>query len=194
MVQDFQNSQTIEQLGLVIAAFIGYRRLVPDLSDHFDQPIKDSYLADLDANLHGERLENTGAVTKRMAFAFVRVLRTYGDTYEDLVVFLETMYDTDPPVQHVFDGLSDEYFSRRTGPSMSSPDKCLDHKTAYKNVVAKSSRLKLPRLHEETNGDWIFVKSSEELPAQNLSDQDHLLQAPHKNLTDLSESRRGSTM
>jgi hypothetical protein len=45
-----------------MVALMGHRRLLPDLSDDYDQPINDSYLDDLDALLSGRSLGNSGIV------------------------------------------------------------------------------------------------------------------------------------
>jgi hypothetical protein len=51
LAEDFQISQDVEQLALIMAAMLSYRRLLPDASNHVNQPVKGSYLADLDALL-----------------------------------------------------------------------------------------------------------------------------------------------
>ena len=52
LVRDFQGAQSVEQLALTMTALVNYRRLLPDLLNHPDHPIKSIYLADLDALLH----------------------------------------------------------------------------------------------------------------------------------------------
>ena len=141
---------TGNQLGLIIAALVGYQRLVPDPPHHADIPIKGSYLADLDAYLHGEELGNKGAIANHLAFSFVRVLRHYRDVYEDLAVFLESVLETEPPLLQGLDGLSDEYLSERI--------LFRDHAVAYRNIVARSRQLKPLELRESNEDtDWDFI-------------------------------------
>lgn len=102
-----QGSQNVEQLALTMAALMNYRRLLSDLSDNSDQPIKGSYLAGLDAILNGHSLENNGRVGEKMVFALVRVLRSFIDQFEDLITFLNTGFDREPPLLHLFDGFFD---------------------------------------------------------------------------------------
>jgi hypothetical protein len=92
----------VEQLALTLAVLMCYRRLLPDLSGDSDQSIKDSYLADLDALLSGHSLRNSGKVGEQMVFALVRVLRLrpFVGQYEDLIIFLETALDREPPLLH----------------------------------------------------------------------------------------------
>ena len=164
LIKNIQGPQAINQLGLIIAALVGYRRLVPDSSDHLDQPANSSYLADLDAYLHGDEVGNTGTIAKHLAFALVRVLRTYGNTYEDLTVFLDCVCDTEPPLLQGLDGLSDEYLSMRIANFKFASQ---DHESAYNNIVARSTKLKFPKLNKESNLGWIIVQSSGSMIADN---------------------------
>ena len=92
---------------------MSYSRLFPDHQDHLEQPIKSSYLADLDAYFHGDSLSNGGRAAEQMVFALIRVLSTFGDQYEDLVTFVVTALDGDPPLLHSLEGLSDQYLRCR---------------------------------------------------------------------------------
>jgi len=91
LARGVQGFQSVEQLTLTIAALMNYRRLLPDFLDDLDQPIKGSYLADLDTLLYGHSLGNSGTVWEQMAFALVRVLRSFMHQFEDLITFLETV-------------------------------------------------------------------------------------------------------
>lgn len=42
LAEDFQGPQSGEQLALIMAALVNYRRLLPDLADQSNQPIKGS--------------------------------------------------------------------------------------------------------------------------------------------------------
>ncbi len=113
LVRDAQDPQSVEQLSLITIALMGYSRLLPDHQDHLEQPIKSSYLADLDAYFHGDSLGNSGRVAEQMVFALIRVFSTFGDQYEDLITFLVTALDRDPPLLHPLAGLSDQYLRCR---------------------------------------------------------------------------------
>lgn len=92
-----------------MAAVMSYRRLLPDLSDDSDRPIRGSYLADLDALLNGHPLGNSGIVAERMIFSLIRVFRCSGNQFEELTTFLEAVLDREPPLLHVFNGFCDQY-------------------------------------------------------------------------------------
>jgi hypothetical protein len=109
LIRDFRDPQSAEQLALIMAALMSYRRLLPDLSDNSDRPIRGSYLADLDALLDGYSLGNSGIVAERMVFSLVRVFRSSGNQFEELTTFLETVLNREPPLLHVFDGFCDQY-------------------------------------------------------------------------------------
>ena len=113
LIRDAQDPQSVEQLSLITIALMSYSRLLPDHQDHLEQPIKSSYLADLDAHFQGDSLGNSGRVAEQMVFALIRVLSTFGDQYEDLITFLVTALDRDPPLLHPLDGLSDQYLRCR---------------------------------------------------------------------------------
>ena len=161
LVEDFQGSQSVEQLALTIAALVNYRRLLPGLSDHSDQPIKSIYLADLDALLHGDSHGNLGRVVEQTVFALIRVLHSFMDQFKDLIMFLETALDREPPLLHVFDRSPDQYLRRRI--------KGQPHKTA----IAELSRIKMPELRGDDDADWVNVTHPEELSLQGLHVGDH---------------------
>jgi len=160
LARGVQGFQSVEQLALTIAALMNYRRLLPDFLDDSDQPIKGSYLADLDALLNGHSLGNSGTVWEQMAFALVRVLRSFMHQFEDLVTFLETVLDRKPSSLHVFDGFSDQYLCRMINGQ--------NHEIA----TVELSYFKAPELRGDDDPDWITVTHSEELSLQELHIQD----------------------
>jgi hypothetical protein len=156
LAKDAQRSQSVEQLALTMAASMRYRRLLPDRSDDSDQPIRGSYLADLDALLNGQSLGNSGIVWERMVFSLLRVLRSFVNQYEDLITFLDTVLDREPPLLHVFDGFCDQYLSRMIN---SQP-----HETA----IVELSHFKMPELRRDDDLDWVTIPPPEELSLQEL--------------------------
>ena len=98
LLQDFPTFQELEQLALIMAATLNYRRLLPDAKDHLDKVINGSYLADLDGLLDGRSLGNSGVVAEQMVFSLVRVLRFSANQFEDVSNFLETVLNTRPPL------------------------------------------------------------------------------------------------
>ncbi|KAL9591659.1 MAG: hypothetical protein Q9179_007502, partial [Wetmoreana sp. 5 TL-2023] len=83
LARSAQGSQTVEQLVLIMVAMLGYSRLVPDNLDHFELPLRGSYLVDLDTHFRSHALGNRMRVMKHMVFAMIRVLSTFGNTYEE---------------------------------------------------------------------------------------------------------------
>ena len=79
LAEDFPGPQSVEQLALIRAALMNYRRLLPDLADQSDQAIKGSYLADLDALLRGHSPGSSRRVLEEMVFVLVRVLSSLVD-------------------------------------------------------------------------------------------------------------------
>jgi hypothetical protein len=146
-----QGSQNVEQLALTMAALVNYRRLLSDLSDNSDQPIKGSYLAGLDALLNGHSLENSGRVGDQMVFALVRVLCSFIDQFEDLITFLNTALDQEPPLLYLFDGFSDQYLRWRiTG-------------QPYTTAIVALSHFKMPELGGDYDPNWVTVTYPEKL-------------------------------
>jgi hypothetical protein len=140
------------------------------------QPITGSYLADLGALLAGHSLGNSGKVGEQMVFALLRVLRLrpFVDQYKDLVTFLETALDREPPLLHHFDGFSDQYLCRMINGQ--------PHKTA----IDELSRIKMPELREDNDSDWITVTH----PLQELHIQGHS-QGPYSDCMPLVPTYRG---
>lgn len=122
-----QGSQTVEQLVLIMVAMLGYSRLLPDNLDHFGVPFRSSYLVDLDAHFRGRALGNRGKLMEHVVFAMIRVLSTFGNTYEDMVTFLVAVHNREPPLLHTLAGLSDRYLSLRIGAA--------NHETAFDRVM-----------------------------------------------------------
>lgn len=58
LAEEFQGHQSVEQLALIMVPLTICRRFLHNFLDHFDQPIKGIYLADLDAFLRGKSLRN----------------------------------------------------------------------------------------------------------------------------------------
>lgn len=170
LAEDFQGPQSVEQLALTMAALMNYRRLIPDLSDHSDQPIKSIYLADLDALVHGDPPGNSGRVVERMVFALVRVLYSFVDQFKDLITFLETALDRAPPLLHVFDGFSDQYLRRRINGQ------------PHKAAIAELSSIKMPEPRGDDDADWVNVTHPEEFSLLGLRVQDHS-QMPYSDCT-----------
>ncbi|KAF7505078.1 hypothetical protein GJ744_001297 [Endocarpon pusillum] len=137
MLKDISCVQKREQLALTVVAWMSYRQLVPDQLDGFDQPITGSYLGDLDAHLDGEPLGNSGIVGLRMGFSLLRVLNSYEGRFRDLINCLGTAFDLETPLLHLWDGLSDQYWSRRI---MGQP-----HESAMEEV----SQLQMPNFRRD---------------------------------------------
>ena len=133
-----------------MAALMNYRRLVPDILDYFDQPISDSYLADLDAQFRGCLLGNSGRVAEQMVFALLRGLYLLASKYEGLITFLETTLDRERPPLHLFDEFTGHYFRLRIS------YQC--HKTARLEL----SGVKMPELGEDDDPDWVNITHPEE--------------------------------
>lgn len=75
--------------------------------------MKDHYLDNLDTLLHILSLGNSGRVAERMIFSLLRIFISFSDEYEGLIDFPAIVLDRGPPLLHGFDGLSDQYLSRR---------------------------------------------------------------------------------
>ena len=82
-------------------------------TDHADQPVKGSSLADLHALFHSHALGNSRRLAERMVFALVQILYSFGDQFKDLITLLETTLDRERPLLHFLDGCSDQYLRWR---------------------------------------------------------------------------------
>lgn len=154
LIRDFQDPQTTEQLGLIVIALLCRERLLPYSSKEITEPIRGSYLADLNALLQGQSLSNKRTVFERMACSFIRVLPTFGDKYADIISLFATTLDTDAPLLERFDGLTDQYVAARMG-----KDK-LTHRSAWEGVGGLSL-METIRVHEM---EWDLV------PTQGISE------------------------
>jgi hypothetical protein len=124
LTRDVQDSHTVEQLALTLAALLCYKRLLPYTPNDTAQSIKGSYLADFDALMNGEPLSNVQVVFERMALSFLRVLDTAIEDYQDICQLLVTALDAVKPILlESFEGFSDQYWVRRK--------EKLDHKDAF---------------------------------------------------------------
>lgn len=170
LAKDFQGPLSVEELALTMAALMNYRRLLPDLSDHYDQPIRGIDLADLDALVHGDPPGNRGRVVERMIIALVRVLHSFVDPFKDLITFLETALDQAPPLLHVFDGFPDQYLRRRI------------NGRPHKAAIAEFSSIKMPELRGDDDADWVNVTHPKEFSLLGLRVQDHS-QMPYSDCT-----------
>lgn len=144
LLSAFQGPQNSEQLALTMAALMGHRRLLYDVSTNNGQPIKGSYLADLDALLHGDSLGISGIVWERMVFSLLRVLGSFMDQFEDLQQFLGTGLDREIPLLHPYDGFSDQYLVRR-----------------IQGQSHDAAMPKMPELRADEDLDWVVISLSE---------------------------------
>lgn len=147
LIRDFQDSQTIEQLGLIVIALLCHERLLPYSFKETTEPIRGSYLADLDTLLQGQSLSNKRTVFERLAFSFLRVLTTFGDKYIDMISLFVTTLNTDAPLLERFDGLADQYVAARVG-----KDKLI-HRSAWEGVGGLSL-MEAIRVYET---EWVLV-------------------------------------
>ena len=134
LIADAWNAQTVDQFALTIAALMSFRYFFP-ASNFLDRPIHKDYLADLDAYLRGDPFKNTSAVLQQTALALVRVLRAYGDVYEDLFVFVETVLDLGPPLLCESDELLDQYLILRFGFDIDHHDYSRTHDAALETMA-----------------------------------------------------------
>jgi hypothetical protein len=154
LTRDVQGSHTAEQLALIIAALLCYKRLLPYTPNDTAQSIKGSYLADFDALMNGEPLSNVRVVFERMALSFLRVLDTFIEDYQDICQLLATALDTvKPTLLESPDGFSDQYWVRRK--------EKLDHKDALGCLM--ETTVWLDTDEEDTNDEegWMMVPFSQ---------------------------------
>lgn len=86
-----------------------YRQLIPNQLDVFDQPIIDSYLADLNAHLNDKLLENNEIVDLYIGFSLLHILTFCEGRFEGLINCLSTAFDLKTPPLYLWDELSDQY-------------------------------------------------------------------------------------
>ena len=70
-------------------------------------------MADFDALMHGATRTNERMVFEQMIFSFVRVLETFGNDHLEVIIFLLTVLDKDPPLLNHLDGFSYQYWVQR---------------------------------------------------------------------------------
>ena len=121
LLKDIQESQTTEQLALTLAAWLSLQRLFP-YSSNATQSIKGCFLADFDALLTGELLNNECTVLEHMMFSFSQSLGVFGDDYPDTRELLETVLDTESPALEHPDGISIQYWIYRTKKTLAHKD------------------------------------------------------------------------
>lgn len=132
-----------------MAGLMSYRRLLSDFSKHVDQPIKNSYLADLHAFLYGASPKTNGRVAEQIVFSLVRELFSFRNQFNNLITFLKTALDCEPRLLQVLDGFTNGYWRLRI--------KSQPHMTAIKEL-SRFNVLELSR--EIDNSDWINVRLS----------------------------------
>ncbi|KAL9004829.1 MAG: hypothetical protein Q9188_002373 [Gyalolechia gomerana] len=159
LAEDFEVPQRVEQLALTMVALMNYQQLLPNFSEHSDQPFKGSYLINLDTLVPRDSLGDGGSVLEHMVFALVRVLSSFVDRFESLIAFLATALDRDPPLSCVSDEVLDQYLRRRIGGGLS-------HKTAIAECIRKLGFV------GNEDADWADVTHPKELSLQGLHVQD----------------------
>lgn len=92
-----------------MTALLSYQRLLLDLFDNFDRPIRGNYLIDLNALLNDYSLENNEMIAKRMVFSLIQVFRFFENQFKKLIMFLKIVLNREPPSLHVFKGFCDQY-------------------------------------------------------------------------------------
>lgn len=112
LIEDLWLEQTPEEFALNLAALLCRERLLPYAMDDTAQPIKGSYLADLDAILNGQDISNRRTVFEQMILSLLRVLYTLEDT-EDIRQFLAEVLDKESSLLDFLDGVSDQYCARK---------------------------------------------------------------------------------
>lgn len=103
-----------------------------------------------------------------MVFAFVRVLRRM-DQHKELVVFLDTVLDREPPLLHFFGGLADQYLEWKIHGRT--------HESAFETVMEQVSHLKVPELGRDDNSDqfhhnrsdWVLIQDDITRPCSNCT-------------------------
>ena len=127
LLDEIQQSHTVEQLALIMAAITNYQKFVPGITNDYCQPIQGSHLADFDGHLRDRTSEYIAVPATQMIVALLRVLYTNHELHHDLVAFLESVFTIESLLPHVHDGLSDQYWELRIDRQT--------HETAFKAVV-----------------------------------------------------------
>ena len=145
LTRDFQNSQTTEQLGLIVIACVCHERLLPHSTNDTIKPIKGSYLADLDALLKGQTLSNKRTVFESIAFSFLRVLNTFDDKNINLIQLLATTLDKEAPLLDRFDGITDQYIAAR-----------IKDEVTHSSALEMVDCLELMELIQDNEKEWVI--------------------------------------
>jgi hypothetical protein len=148
LIEEHQDPQTAQQLALSLATLLSYKQLLPHTSKETAQLIERSSLADFDALIHGASLNNERGVFERMIFSFVRVLGTFRDDYQEVIQFLVTVLDTDPPLLDPLDRFSDQYWVQRVHG--------LSHKDAFEMARLPQFSTETICLGSEIEDDWVI--------------------------------------
>ncbi|KAH8595124.1 hypothetical protein B0O99DRAFT_686979 [Bisporella sp. PMI_857] len=112
IARDLQDSQTLEQLGLTLAALLNRQRLLPHTPNNNNQPTKGSFQVDFDLLLNGQHVGNERVMFERMIFSVLRVFYT-GRSDEKPCQFLTMILDTTSPAPDPFDDFLDQYWVYR---------------------------------------------------------------------------------
>ncbi len=128
--------------------------------DYFDPLIKCSNLADLDALVSSEWVENSGRVAEQIIFSLVRELYSFRNQFNNLFTFFKTSILWKRPSLHIFDEFIDQYLYQWI--------KNQPHKTA----IVELSHVKMPKLGGNNDFNWINATHLEESLIQELQIQD----------------------
>ena len=135
-------------------------QFLSNFMDYFDPLIKGSYLADLDAVVSSELVENSGRVAEQIIFSLVRELYSFGNQFNNLFTFFKSTPDWKRPLLYIFDGFNDQYLYQWI--------KNQPHKTA----IVELSHVKMPKLGGNNDFNWINATHLEESSIQELQIQD----------------------
>ncbi len=136
------------------------RQFLPNFLEYFDQLIKGSYLADLDAFFSDESLVNSGIVAKQIVFPLIKELYSFGNQFKDLITFLKTALDQERPPLHIFDRFNDQYLRLRI------------EDQSYKIEIVQLSYIEMQELGGNNDFNWINATHLEESSIQELQIQD----------------------
>lgn len=159
LIEDLWLQQTPEEFALTLAALLCRERLLPYTVDDTAQPIGGSYLVDFDAILNGQDISNRRTVFEQVILLFVRVLYTFGDC-QDMLLLLAGALDKEPSLLEPLDGVSDQYCARKV--------RGHDHNRAFEEVrerLFKSVEAMLKR-DRNAGADWVVIQR---LPLQLVS-------------------------
>ncbi len=112
LIETLWLEQTPEAFALTLAALLCRERLLPYTVDDTVQPIGGSYLADFDAILNSQDINNRRAIFEQMALSLLRVLCTL-NTSEETVRLLAEVLDKEASLLEPLDGIADQYCTRK---------------------------------------------------------------------------------